>query len=192
VLARNALESGHADEATRLWLSIARSPDLESRQVLQAWTFLRRQGITPGEDEAEVVHGVVCEVAVGDGHDILAVYRDGSSRYLNYSGKVVVVEGGSPSALAAAVVVIATAEPLGHEIGLWEQELLPDLPKGDARLLLLTPGGSGSARVRGRCSGTNPWRSQCSTLRLSSCKWSRICQITRRPSSTMEPWTAPL
>jgi hypothetical protein len=109
--------------------------------VLQAWTFLRRQGITPGEDEAEVVHGVVCEIAVGDGHDVLAVYRDGSSRYLNHSGNVLVVEGKPPLTLAPTAAVIATAEPLSHEIGLWDQELLPDLPSGHARLLLLTPGG---------------------------------------------------
>ena len=141
VLARNALEGGQVEEAIQLWLSIARSPDQESRHVLQAWTLLRRQGIKPGEDEAEVVHGVVCEIAVGRGHDVLAVYRDGSSRYLNHSGKVAVVDGGPPSALAAAAAVIATAVPLGHEIGLWDQEVLPDLPRGDARLLLLTPGG---------------------------------------------------
>ena len=141
IAARNAFASGRTDQAIQLWLSIARAPDLESRQVLQAWSLLRRQGVAPSADESAVVHGVVCEIAVADGHDVLAVYKDGSSRYLNYSGKVIVAEGGSPQAVLAANAVLAAAAPLGNVIGLWDQPALPAVPNGHARLLLLTPGG---------------------------------------------------
>jgi hypothetical protein len=141
IRARNALASEQPDEAIQLWLSIARAPDLESRQVLQAWSLLRRQGVVPQADESSVVHGVVCEIAVADGHDVLAVYKDSSSRYLNHSGKVIVAEGGPPQAAQAANAVMTAAAPLGNVIGLWDQPALPALPRGHGRLLLLTPGG---------------------------------------------------
>jgi hypothetical protein len=138
IRARTAVATGHPDQAVQLWLSIARAPGLESRQVLQAWSLLRRQAVTPSATESDVVHGVVCEIAVGDGHDVLAAYRDGSSRYLNHAGKIVVAEGGQQPAVNA---VMHAAEPLGKVIGLWDQPALPAVPNGHARLLLLTPGG---------------------------------------------------
>jgi hypothetical protein len=141
VSAREAMAAGRPGEAVELWTAIARMPACESRQVLQAWTFLRDQGVNPTESEASVVYGVICEVAVGKEHDTLAAYRDGSSRYLNHSGKVVVCEGAPAAAVAAARGVVESAEPLGRAVGLWDQPVLPPVPRGHARLLLLTPGG---------------------------------------------------
>ncbi len=141
IRARNALAGGQPDVAVKLWLSIARTTNLESRQTLQAWSFLRRQGMAPSADESPVVHGVICEIAVGDGHDVLAIYKDGSSRYLNHSGRIIVAQGGPPQSALAANAVITAAEPLGNVIGLWDQPTLPTVPSGHARLLLLTPGG---------------------------------------------------
>lgn len=141
VRARNALASGRDDEAVRWWLSIARSPEVESRSVLQAWTFLRRNGVAPSDDESTVVHGVVVHASVGKhGHDILAAYRDGSSRYLNHSGKVVVAET-PPAMTAAARAVVAAAAPLAGVVGVWDEPALPPVPLGHSRVLMLTPGG---------------------------------------------------
>jgi hypothetical protein len=142
VRARDAFARGQSDEAARLWLAIARTPGLESRQTLQAWAMLRGVGVSPEDSEASVVHGVVCEIPVATGHDVLAVYRDGSARYVNYSGKVAVLEPPSSPALhAAAVAVIVAAGPLGAVVGLWDGDELPAIPSGHARLVLLTPGG---------------------------------------------------
>jgi hypothetical protein len=141
IRARTAVGTGHPDQAVQLWLSIARAPGLESRQVLQAWSLLRRHGVTPSAAESDVVHGVVCVIAVGDSHDVLAAYKDGSSRYLNHAGKIVAAEGGKQPAVLAVHAVMHAAEPLGKVIGLWDQPALPAVPSGHARLLLLTPGG---------------------------------------------------
>jgi hypothetical protein len=140
VRARDAVHAGNEDEAARLWLSVAQTDEVESRQVLQAWTFLRQRGVIPAVEEAAVVHGVICEVAVQTGHDVLAAYRDGSARYLNYSGNVVVLEPGG-QAQHAVSAVISAAEPLGQMIGVWDQPELPAVPAGHGRLLLLTPAG---------------------------------------------------
>lgn len=141
VAAREAKADGRTDEAITIWTRIANDSSLEARQVLQAWSFLRAHGVAPPEADSGRVLGVVCEVAVGKQHDLLAAYSDGSSRYLNHSGKVVVAEGGPQGAVEAAKALIETAEPLGKVIGLWDQPALPPLSPGDGRVLLLTPGG---------------------------------------------------
>ncbi|HEV2891400.1 MAG TPA: hypothetical protein VGX28_13590 [Frankiaceae bacterium] len=137
VRAREAYAAGRRDEAVRDWLGIARTPGAESRCVLQAWTFLRAAGVDPAPDEATVVHGVVLEVPVDGGNDVLAAYRDGSARYLNHSGRAAVVE----EQWQETFEVVWAAAPLGERIGLWDAPELPPLGEGEARMLLLTPGG---------------------------------------------------
>jgi len=95
IQARRAAQSEHMKDAVGIWQSIAARHDGEARHVLQAWHFLRQAGTQPGPDIASRVLGTVAEVAVPAGHDVLACYRDGSARYLNFSGSVIVYEGGS-------------------------------------------------------------------------------------------------
>ena len=83
VRARRHLAAGDADLAIREWAPIATFDLWEPRHRLQAWTFLRSAGIQPDEGIARSVLGVVAEVSVGDGHDALAAYADGSIRSRN-------------------------------------------------------------------------------------------------------------
>jgi hypothetical protein len=94
--ARQLARAGHRDEAVRIWQQIASAPGLESRQTLQAWHFLRQAGQLPPPDQARHVLGVTVEMPVRKGHDLLAAYRDGTARYLNYSGKAVIWDLGRP------------------------------------------------------------------------------------------------
>jgi hypothetical protein len=141
VAARTALHAGAVDDAVAAWRRIAELPGAESRVTLQAWTFLRDHGVAPPADVATTVLGVVVEVPVDGGRDVLAAYRDGSARYLNHSGRVLVAEAGVESITAPVAEVIAAAEPLAAVVGVWDQPALPDLGPGDSRLLLLTPAG---------------------------------------------------
>jgi hypothetical protein len=141
VAARAALADDRLDEAIRLWAGIAATPGVESRHVVQAWTFLRANGVHPEESIAAVVHGVVIEVPVDAGRDVLAAYRDGSARYLNHSGAALVVDAGPASVTTAVAAVIAAAQPVADVGGVWEDAGLPDLPPLHSRLLMLTPGG---------------------------------------------------
>src|SRR6267142_5896966 len=90
--ARRLAHAGQQREAAGVWLQIASAEGLESRQLLQAWHFLRQAGFPPPADQAKLVLGVVAQMPVQGSHDLLAAYRDGSARYLNYSGKAVVWE----------------------------------------------------------------------------------------------------
>jgi hypothetical protein len=138
--ARAALRSGAPQEAQDLWQQIAANPDLESRQTLQAWHFLRSVGVSPPEGIAKRVYGAVAEVAVPLGHDLLAAYADLSVRYLNYSGAAVVIDERIPSVEIPAAELLKIGQSIVNAIGPWEQAL-PPLPAGHSRLTLLTPSG---------------------------------------------------
>jgi hypothetical protein len=140
--ARQLVRSGQRQEAVRIWRQIAETEPLESRQVLQAWHFLREAGEQPPADRAKLVLGAVAEMPVHDGHDLLAGYRDGTARYLNYSGKAVLWEDRSVASIQAAINDwLARAEVIVNAIGPWNQPALPPLPPGHARLMMLTPSG---------------------------------------------------
>jgi len=64
---------------------------------------LAQAGQPAPPDQARVVLGVVAEMPVRKGHDLLAAYRDGTARYLNYSGKAVIWDDHSDSRVQAAI-----------------------------------------------------------------------------------------
>jgi hypothetical protein len=138
VTARAAFQAGRVADAIQLWRQIADAPDIEARHVLQAWTFLRANGVVPTPSLERVVFGVVVEVPVSGGRDVLAAYQDGSCRYLNHSGSVAVVDDVLQSDVHA---VIELGQRLAERLGTWDQLTLPELPRRHARLTLLTPGG---------------------------------------------------
>lgn len=139
--ARAQLAGGSVDAARERWRSILARPGLEARHYLQAWHFLREQGDRPPQDEAKNVLGVVVEMGLPQGLDLLAVYADGSARYYNHAGGGIVLERaeGSPADLTSDL--LAAAATVVAQIGPWE-EARPGPPKrGRARLSILTPSG---------------------------------------------------
>jgi hypothetical protein len=141
--ASTCAQSGDAEGAARAWRRVTSMEGIEARHVLQAWHFLRGVGIEPSADHSSEVLGVVAEVATENGHDLLAAYRDGSVRYLNVSGKVLVVEPGAsdPQTDDAVRHWIGVGQGLARVVGVWDQPELPPLSKGDSRMMMLTPGG---------------------------------------------------
>ena len=142
--AREHLAAGDQDLAIREWSTIA-NPIVanESRHVLQAWTFLRQQGVQPDASIAGEVLGVVAEVSLDGGHDVLAAYADGSIRYLHHLGGATIVEPGAatPEMAAAAVAWLAVGQRAHDAIGPWDGPHLPPLPAGDSRVTMLARGG---------------------------------------------------
>jgi hypothetical protein len=70
--ARSHLTTGNQEAAVDGWRLILQQPDLEPRQYLQAWYFLRQHGQQPPPEVAKQVLGVVIEVAMPEGLDLLA------------------------------------------------------------------------------------------------------------------------
>ncbi|MDU0369800.1 hypothetical protein ACFPAF_05290 [Hymenobacter endophyticus] len=127
-----------AEQALRRVLAAA---GLESRQYLQAWHALRTLGVQPTATEAKQVLGVIVEVALPGGLDVLAAYADGSARYLNQSGKVIVWDAESEQVDGLLRQLLAAGQHVTNQIGPWEGARPPQ-PTGDAvRLNFLTPSG---------------------------------------------------
>jgi hypothetical protein len=140
--ARRRAEAGESPAAADIWHEIALSDGLESRQTLQAWKFLSDAGYGPAPDRAKTVLGAIMEMPVEDGHDLLAAYADGSARYLNYSGKVALVEDRSLLEIQAAIHRwIEVGEVFVQAMGAWDHPELPPLLPGQMRIMVLTPSG---------------------------------------------------
>ena len=74
--AKEALDDKNKELAREKLEQILKTPGLESRFYLQSWHFLRQQGIDPEEAIAKEVLGVVVEVVMENGVDIVAVYEN--------------------------------------------------------------------------------------------------------------------
>lgn len=141
VRARRHLAAGDADLAVREWAPIATFDLWEPRHRLQAWTFLRAAGIQPDDHLARSVLGVVAEVAVGDGHDALATYADGSIRFLHHAGGVYAVDSTRYDLVMGATALLSVGQEVADRLGPWPGTDLPPLEVGESRFTMLTAGG---------------------------------------------------
>jgi len=118
--------------------SIAEDTQQEARVRMLAFNLLRAGGHTVATKE---YLGTIIEVPLPEGLDTLAVFADGGVRYINYSGKVVVVEG-TPSPFDDEIAgVIQTSQPIAAAIGPWDKERLPPPAPGNIRMSFLVSDG---------------------------------------------------
>jgi hypothetical protein len=139
--ARIALAEGRVTDAISGWQRVIGLPDLESRHYAQAWFFLRQQGVKPAPEVATNILGVVMEVPVNGGFDLLAAYRDRSARYYNYSGAGVVWEHPDASLDPQIDMLLDEGQKLVRKIGVSDKPRPPAPPADQARLSFITPGG---------------------------------------------------
>jgi hypothetical protein len=142
--ARRHLAAGDHDLAIRAWSQVANPAfGMESRQVLQAWHHLRGQGIVPDASIADEVLGIVAEVALDGGHDVLAAYADGGVRFLHHLGGGTVVEPPAPTAVAlAASGWLAEAQEVAAQMDRWAGTGAEAAAAGASRFVVLTRGGA--------------------------------------------------
>ena len=141
VSARQHLAAGNQPDAIACWQQILAHPGLEPRCYLQAWHFLRQRGQQPPPDIAKELYGVVVEVAMPQGLDLLAAYTDHSARYYNFSGAAVVWEHPDMSLDSDIDQLLAASRQVVAQIGPWEQARPAPPPPGQARMSFLTPSG---------------------------------------------------
>jgi len=110
---------------------------LESRTRILAYKRLAAAGTSVKEKE---LLGVIVEVALEEGVDTLAAYKDGTARYINQAEKLIVwdiVTTGSNKIIQQLFEVSAVVV---SKIGAWEKDRLPQPQQGDARLSFLVNG----------------------------------------------------
>jgi hypothetical protein len=141
IQARSFLDKKDKETAISLLQRITKMPGLEPRHYLQAWHFLRQLGVNPPQDKAKTVYGVIVEVAVKTGADLVAAYTDYTARYLNYTGAGVIWEHPDTSLDAQIEALLKAGQAVANAIGPWDQAR-PPAPQGDnVRLNMLTPSG---------------------------------------------------
>ncbi len=134
------LGGGNEELARDTLKAIVAMPGLESRHYLEAWHHLRPLAIHPEPGESKRILGVVLDVPVEGGWDVLAAYADHSARYLNHSSAAIIWERPDSRLDGDIDEVLREAHALASRIGPWEGDR-PALAPGQARLSLLSPSG---------------------------------------------------
>lgn len=139
--AQQAVQQNNPAEAEQQLRRVLGTAELEARHYLQAWQALRELGVQPSAAEAKQVLGVVVEVGMDQGLDLVAAYADGSARYYNFSGAGLVWERPDDSLAAPIQSLLAAGQHVAAQIGPWEEPQLAAPDKGIARINMLTPSG---------------------------------------------------
>jgi hypothetical protein len=139
--ASTAMGSGDALTAIQSLRGILQTPQVESRVVLQAWHALRALGEMPEEAAQKQLLGVVVEVGMPKGLDLLAAYADHRARYYNFSGTGIVWERPDGTMDGAIDAVLEKGAAVARMIGPWHGTRPPAPSNGQARINLLTPSG---------------------------------------------------
>lgn len=141
VRARADIEKGDVAGATAAWHRVIAMPDLESRHYAQAWHFLRAHGVRPPPERAKQLLGVVLEVPMGNGLDLLAAYPERTARFYSHASGGVVWERPDSSLDAHIDGLLIAGRHVLDAIGPWEQPRPPAPPPGQVRLNFLSPAG---------------------------------------------------
>jgi hypothetical protein len=118
--------------------AIANDSQAESRARALAFNWLRRRSAAV---PSKRLLGVIVEVPLQGGLDVLAVYADGRIRYINQTGKLVVFEESPPAISSKARELIAVSQPVVNQIGPWQDPRLPPPKKGNVRMTFLVSDG---------------------------------------------------
>ena len=117
---------------------IAEDHNQESRVRILAFNILRENKLPVPPKQ---LLGVIVEIPLDGGLDVVAAYQDGRARYINQTGKMAIFEGGPPEIEAKAKALVASAVPTVNAIGPWDKERLPPPVKGMARMTFLVSDG---------------------------------------------------
>jgi hypothetical protein len=118
-------------------LALAGESSQEGRIRYLAYAKLRALGQPV---PAKVLLGVIVEVPLAGGLDVLAAFSEGAVRYVNQTGKLAVFEG--VAALQPFVQkLFAASEPVVARIGPWDQPRRAPPKAGSVRLTFLVSDG---------------------------------------------------
>lgn len=111
---------------------------LESRPKILAYNKLFKGGVKPPKKE---LLGIIIEVHLEEGLDVLAAYRDGTARYINHSEKLIIWDTTTEQSNQLVKKLFAEGEQVIEKIGPREDPRLPCPPPGDVRLTFLVSDG---------------------------------------------------
>ena len=117
---------------------VAHDTQLEARARLLAYRRLQALG---DPDPTQELLGVVVEVGLPNGLDVLAAYPDGSARYLNQAEKLLVWDAATPDSTRLIEALLAASRQTARQIGPWLEARRPYPTAGTVRLTFLMSDG---------------------------------------------------
>jgi len=111
---------------------------VETRARMLAYNMLRQSGCSSSKKE---LLAVIVEVGLDDGLDVLAAFKDGTARYINQSGKMIIWEAASDEAGTLIKELFASSIPVIQQIGPWNNARRPHPETGMARISFLVSDG---------------------------------------------------
>ena len=112
--------------------------DVETRPKILAANLMAEQGVI---EPVRRLLGVVVEVGLEDGLDVLAAYEDGSARYINYTGKIIIWDIATTESESLITALFDAATEVINHIGPWEGPRKSPPEKGMVRLNFLVSDG---------------------------------------------------
>lgn len=117
---------------------VASNKVLESRQRILAYNLLSSNNSS--SDNKELL-GVIVEVALPHGLDVLAAFSDGTARYLNHSEKVLIWETQTAQSTTLIEELLSYSMNVVNQIGPWDKERKPFPSNGMIRITFLVSDG---------------------------------------------------
>jgi hypothetical protein len=118
--------------------AIIQSGETESRVKLLANLIFRQQGWPVPVRE---LLGVIVELGLEGGLDVLASYRDGTARYINYTGHMIIWESPDDASNQLTNTLFREAEKIVSQIGPWHKPRRPFPAKDMLRISFLMSDG---------------------------------------------------
>ncbi len=85
---------------------------------------------------------VIVEVGLNEGLDVLASFNNGTARYINYTGKILVWETTDDTAANKITSdLFANSQNIVNQIGAWDKPRRPNPTKGNVRITFLVSDG---------------------------------------------------
>ena len=144
-------KTGHSAPDTYPWdILFAPKPDIsdlkkiilddkaETRVKILAYNVLHMRG--QPVDEKELL-GVIVEVGLDDGLDTLASYKDGTGRYINYTGKMIISDAPDEVLKDITAQLFRDSMSIVQRIGPWDGARKPHPVKGNVRISFLVSDG---------------------------------------------------
>jgi hypothetical protein len=110
----------------------------ETRAKILAYN--KQRALEQRVNEKELL-GVIIEIGLDQGTDVLASFKDGSVRYLNQSGKIIIWDKKDDQAIALINQLFKDSYKVVLKIGPWDKQRRPKVAKGIVRITFLVSDG---------------------------------------------------
>jgi hypothetical protein len=112
--------------------------DIGSRVKILAYNKLRTMG---QNIDKKILLGVIVEIGLEGGLDVLASFNDGTARYINQTGKIIIWETADQISNNLINALFDNSYNIIAKIGPWDQPRKPNPEKGIVRITFLVSDG---------------------------------------------------